>query len=135
MVLGLLDGVPDGYYATQLDAESKIDFIRISRPKNGRYAGTVKIQSQHAERLDTDAVVWSDGTCSIYSTTIIDILMLLVADYRTCTLRYAKEIGHCCRCNTELTDMTSIHYGIGPECVKYWPWVIEVVDEQAEQDA
>lgn len=132
MLAELIKKVPDGYFCTQMDGNAKMNFVRISRPKVGKktWGGAIKIQTQHGPRLEVAAAVWPSGSFSIYDQDILDILMLLVSDYRSCALRYAKELNHCCRCNLELTDERSRHYGIGPICDKIWTWVIDLVDDQ-----
>jgi len=133
LLTGLFDQVRDGYYATQVDGSAPIRFLRISTPKRGRTAisqAARKIQSQHGPRWEVAGALWPSGQWSIYDSRIIEQLMLVVTDQRGCLKRYSKELGHCCRCNTELTDERSRHYGIGPECEKHWPDVINEVDEE-----
>lgn len=130
MVRGLIGGVPDGYFATQSEAGAKINFVRLSHPKRNKFAGGLKIQTQHADSLETEAVLWPSGSWSVYRSSIIDILLLLVTDHRTAALRYGRESKRCTRCNTSLTDGYSLHYGIGPICDKIWPWVIDMVDDR-----
>lgn len=129
LLKGIISMIPDGYFATQTEEGAKVNFVRLSHPKRNKLAGALKIQTQHAERLETEAVLWPSGNWSIYKSSIIDILMLLVVDHRTAALRYGHESRRCTRCNTSLTDGPSLHYGIGPICDKIWPWVIDMVDE------
>lgn len=129
LLKGVISMIPDGYFATQLEDGARVDFIRLSHPKRNKFAGALKIQTLHAERLETEAVLWPGGNWSIYKSSVIDILMLLVVDHRTAALRYGREINRCTRCNTRLTDAYSRHYGIGPICDKIWTWVIDMVDE------
>lgn len=128
MIAGLIDAIPDGYFAVEEYDGGHVDFMRISRPKRNKYAGSIKIQTQHGDRLEVRAAKWPSGTLSIYDQRVVRMLLLLVADYRTASMRYARKLGRCCRCNAELTDDRSRHYGIGPECEKVFPWVIEEVD-------
>ena len=125
--LPLLARVPDGYYAPFLDEKFKLNFFRLSRPKRGKYMGCTKIQKVIGDRLEDIWMLWPDGTISIYSNWEDDILAIIV-DYSGAARRYAKEKRKCCRCNTNLTDERSRKYGIGPECEKYWPWIIDEVD-------
>lgn len=129
LLSGIISMIPDGYFATQAEDGAKVNFVRLSHPRRNKYAGGLKIQTQHAERLETEAVLWPSGSWSIYRSSIVDILMLLVVDHRTAALRYGRESKRCTRCNTSLTDGPSLHYGIGPVCDKEWPWVIDMVDE------
>lgn len=134
MIAELLKGVPDGRFAVRLDESDPWKFVRISRPKeNARshYRGSIKVQTQHGPSLsDPKFVVWPSGQISCYEYSIEDTLLLLVADFRGAARAYARELGRCCRCATELTDSKSRHYGIGPECEKEWPWIIEMVDQE-----
>jgi len=135
---GLLENVRDGYYAVRADETDPMRFLRISRPKTGKYAGSLKIQSRHSEAL-RDAVVIYRSTDWYFTTAhpwtnneIIESLMLLVVDPVSAGQRYAKEIGHCARCNLKLTDDRSRYYGIGPDCEKIWTHWIDRVDEVHE---
>lgn len=135
LLKGMIDLVPDGYYAVQLgDNEEHLDFLRIKRPKAGTrtYGGAIKFQTQHGLRLDLDAVLWPSGRWQIFKHTVIDMLMAVVVDHHGAAQRYAQKLNHCMRCNTELTDDRSRHYGIGPECeTKFgWEWAIATVDER-----
>ena len=136
MIAGLLNMVPDGYYAVHEYEGGNVDFMRISRPKKNKYAGSIKVQTVMGSwmnvrvKSEPDAALWASGAFSVYdrSGQTEKKLMLLVADYQGARRRYAQKIGKCCRCNASLTDKRSRHYGIGPECEKYWPEVLEQVD-------
>lgn len=136
MIKALIGSIPIGYFAvekgsgTSFGDEGDYNFVRISHPKHGKYRDAIKIQSQHGDRLETRAVLWPSGSLSIFDRRIIDPLMGILADHKTCLMTYGQKLGHCCRCHKALTDDRSRHYGIGPECEKYYPWVIEQVDEQ-----
>lgn len=134
MIAELLKSVPDGRFAVRMDASDPWKFVRVSRPKVGsssRFAGAIKVQTQHGPNLsDAKFVVWPSDQISVYEYSIEDTLLLLVADYRGAARAFARELGRCCRCNTELTDQRSRRYGIGPECETYWPWIIEMVDNE-----
>jgi hypothetical protein len=130
MLSVLLKSIPEGYFATQLEDGAKVNYLRISRPKRNHFAGSIKVQTQHGPRLENAAAFWPSGKVSVYDHRVIDMLMLLVTDYQGCMMRYARLLKHCCRCNAELTDERSQHYGIGPECEKILPWVIESIDER-----
>jgi hypothetical protein len=127
---GLLDGVRDGYYAVQLDDSDPLTFMRISRPTRGQYDGALKIQTQHSDELKVAAVRWPSGAWSTYrGKWIIDRLMVLVVDPVRAGMTYSKKLNQCQRCNKDLTDERSRHYGIGPDCEKLLPQHIERVDE------
>lgn len=132
MVLGLIDLVPNGYYAAQMEEGAKIYFLRLSRPKSGRFAGAIKVQTIHGETLKEAFVVWPSRRVSKYTNDphFIDHLLLLMTNSRSAARLYSKEIGRCCRCNMRLTDDRSRHYGIGPICDGIWTWIIDEVDEE-----
>ena len=136
LIKGMLDMIPDGYYAVQEYEGAHIHFLRIKRPpvNTKTYGGALKVQTQHGPRLELEAVLWPSGKWSIYKHGVIPQLMLLVPDHQGAAMRYAKKLNHCMRCNTELTDPRSRHYGIGPECEQKngWGWVIPSVDDSNE---
>jgi hypothetical protein len=141
LIGGLLASVPDGYFAVQDHEGGQVTFMRLSTPPNGKFRGSRKLQTAHGSAyglklVDTSAL-WPSGKWSFYKRdegTVIEWLMMLVADHQTAALRYAQKIGKCCRCNASLTDERSRHYGIGPECEKHWPWVLTRVDERNEEE-
>lgn len=130
LIKGMMPALPSGYFAVRGDDTEAFVFIRISRPKNGKFRGATKVQTIHAENLTDKAVLWPSGAMSVYRENILDSLMLLVVGHRQAARDYATEINRCMKCNTRLTDPKSRHYGIGPICDKQWTWVIEEVDEE-----
>lgn len=129
MLASLIKSVPDGYFAVAKEEGASTTFVRISRPKSRTYAGSIKVQTQHGPNLKVAAALWSSDSWSIFDRRVIDAMLLLVVDYQGASLRYAREIGKCCRCNSPLTDERSRHYGIGPECEEYHTWIVPMVDE------
>lgn len=132
MAKALFPKIPKGYYAVQSDGDQPLQFIRVSFPNFGVYKGWQKIQSQHGDRLETGVIISPQGEAQVFRLATLDAGMLIVADPVRAAIRYAREIGNCCRCNATLTDERSRYYGIGPECEKSWPDVIERVDESVE---
>lgn len=121
LIDGMIDMIPEGRYATAPEGEGgHIDFVRIVRIKNRtrKYpAGTLKIQTQHSEVWRTDAVRWPDSMeWSVYRSNVIPMVLLVIADHRTCGRRYGIEKQCCQICGKQLTDDRSRHYLIGPEC-------------------
>lgn len=132
-MLPLLANVKDGYYAAEVGdgRYNDLKFFRVSRPKTGQYAGTTKIQWQIADNWRIAILVRANGTYwkpTDAPAQAEDYVLAIMVDATGCARRYAKEIDKCCRCNTSLTDERSRHYGIGPECEKHWPHIIELVD-------
>ena len=70
-ILGLLPGIPDGYFAVSPDgSDAKVSFIRVKRPKSGEYKNCVKVQTQHSEQLDNKFIynmtrdsIWEKRGC------------------------------------------------------------------------
>ena len=126
----MLESVPDGYYAVQLDATKPTIFFRVSRPKSGRFKGALKVQTQHSENYELYAVIWPSGQVSAYESRWQDELTILAIDYNSASISYGQKIGRCMRCNKELTDERSRWYGIGPECEQVWPHIINLVNDK-----
>lgn len=140
----MLKALQSGYYAVRTDpASDDIFFMRISRPKNGVQKDALKVQSMHGTAASKPSlmealVVWPSERYTFYGRylqqvwrgKLVDSIMFLVTDPIGAARLYAEKIGRCCRCNAALTDERSRHYGIGPECEKYWPHIIEAVDSQ-----
>jgi hypothetical protein len=126
--LSLLESIPEGYYAVQPDTETPLTFLRLSRPKSKnispRWQGATKIQTIHGPNLDIAWACWPSGEVRSYKSGIEDKIMLLISNFQAAALRYAREVGHCARCNLRLTDELSRKRGVGPECIKHWSWMI-----------
>lgn len=132
MILGLISMVPDGYFAVQREEGEVTRFMRVKRVTSGKMKGCLKVQTQHGPRLENAWAVWPDGHVSILKYDIEDSILLLIADYQGAMKRYAEELQHCMRCNFDLTDPRSRHYGVGPECETKMGmlWVVEQADEK-----
>lgn len=120
----------DGRYAVKLDQSDPFRFIRISRPKNGKSAGYLKIQSQHAESLAPVASLRLDldpRKRYLQNASYIPYLRMLVCDSTTAAMDYGRTLQRCSRCGIQLTDDRSRWFAIGPECEKYWPDIIGMV--------
>jgi hypothetical protein len=130
LLAGMMPSLPKGYYAVGENGDDgHLDFVRISFPRSGKYKDSIKIQTQHGDRLETRGAFWrGSGTLSIYDNRVIDSLMLLVVDHFGAAIRYGRKIGRCCRCNAHLTDERSRRLTIGPECEKLWPAFVEEVE-------
>lgn len=133
MVAGLIDQVPNGYYAVREQDGAPITFMRLSRPKHGRFKDSLKVQTQHGPDLVERWVRWPSGQISRYHWSggnIEDKLLLLIADWKGAMMLYSEKLRRCGRCNTELTVARSRFYGIGPECETHVPHVIDLVAEK-----
>lgn len=118
LLKGMIDMIPDGYYAAQADEGGHVDFIMLSRPNKGQYKNHIKVSTQHSENWMPRLALMPNGRWLVLDRSTIGPLMLVVADYRACARRYAIELQHCWVCNTALTDDRSRHYLIGPICDK-----------------
>lgn len=127
-MMPLFDTIPDGYYAIDLGDGSPIKYLRIDLVTHGTKKGARKVQTIHGDMLDDAWVKWPSGKISVYKTGIEDLILAAMVDHMGAMRRYAKTIGRCCRCGKRLTDERSRHYGIGPECEKYMPGIIHLVD-------
>lgn len=130
---GMIDMIPDGYYATAPEGEGgHVDFLRISRPTKGQYRDCVKIQTQHSDKWKEALLLQPSGRWWVRKPSAIDMMFLVVADTRSCRTRYSIEMQACHHCNTPLTDDRSRHYLIGPICEKKYNlgWVIAEVDDK-----
>jgi hypothetical protein len=127
----MVDLVENGYYAVRRDENSDWVFLRVSRPDSGQYKDHIKIQSQHGETLKLVCLVLpGDKGYSALNGQVRDLVVTLVVNPKMAAVQYGREVGQCCRCGKPLTDNRSRRYGIGPECEKYWPEIIELVDEE-----
>lgn len=126
---GMFPSIPSGYFCVPLPSEAdRLFFVRVSRPKFGRHKGNQRLQIQSGNSLMPAAVLFESGAWWQSSPRAPEIVLILVADYQGAAVRYARERKKCARCNSDLTDPRSRHYGIGPECETYWPWFIEAVN-------
>jgi hypothetical protein len=108
-----LPAVPAGRYAID-GADGSVDFYRVDRPTEGRWAGYtfVKLQvSDEFKRLDI-----SHSRTSLQK--------IIEAGPEQASKRYGKEIGSCGVCGRTLTNNDSIAAGIGPVCAEKMGWSI-----------
>lgn len=127
--LEMLLSVPEGRYAVRPDSNSKHTFFRVSRPKTGNLKGSFKLQTQHGEDYKLCLVVYPSGSLNWYDMSVEDDMALMVVNTSGAAIEYGQVIGRCCRCGKELTDERSRYFGIGPECEKAWPHIIDIVTD------
>jgi len=128
--LPMLYSLKDGYYATRADSTRPYTFFRVSRPKGGQFKGAFKVQTQHGPELMLALVIYPDDRIYWHNMAVEEQLLLVVVDPNGSAIAYADEIGNCMRCNTALTDERSRWFGIGPECEKHWPHIIDLVSDR-----
>lgn len=127
--------LPKGRYAAALNDTDYV-FVRRTVPKTGFFKGKSVIQYQMAERWGTCYVFEGDtGRMERYFTSpvSVDILKLIVMDYKRAALAYARELGQCARCGIQLTDEISRANMVGPECIKHWPWMPDLAAREREK--
>lgn len=125
----------DGRYAVRHDENEQYRFVRIFRPKTGKKKDCLVLQTQHSDFYKDCVIVWPNGRVSVLDKRIDPLLLLVVVDPVTAARRYGQELGRCCSCGRELTDGRSIWFGIGPECEKSYPEIIDaVIDEKGDYE-
>lgn len=124
----LLDRVPDGYFAVDLGDSRGYKFIRISTVASGRRKGCRKVQTIHGDMLEDAWFRWPSGSITVLKPSVEDLMIAVITDHIGAMRKYSQKVGRCCRCAKRLTDDRSRHYSIGPECEKYLPGVIHLVD-------
>jgi hypothetical protein len=128
--LEMIHAIPDGYYASRQDSTRPLTFFRISRPKRGDFKGAIKVQTQHGPDLKLALTIYPGDRVYWSNMAVEDDLLLVVVDPNGTGIAYAEELQRCMRCNTELTDERSRWFGIGPECEKHWPHIIDLVTDR-----
>jgi hypothetical protein len=100
--------VPSGHYATlSATGNNDLDFWKVNRPTEGKWAGWVFVYRVIGGRPDQRITYKSQESAlkAIESHGIEESGAL-----------YGWTIGRCYKCNRHLTDETSRTLGIGPDC-------------------
>jgi hypothetical protein len=107
---GDLAYVPEGHYATpSATGNNDLDFWRVDRPTEGRWAGRVFVKRVIGGRADQ----------AVRGAEAIDALRAICADHpHHAMVLYGQEVGRCGRCNRHLTDEASRQRGLGPDCAQ-----------------
>ena len=128
------ESLPFGRFAVAPNVNDYV-FLRFHKPKTGNLRGWTLLQQQAAERWMTCYSWGPDGKLkNAWRHLSIDVLQLLIADYQTAAYKYTMELGECARCGIQLTVEDSRENGVGPECIKHWPWMAEKMREMREDD-
>lgn len=132
----MVEAMRDGRYAAaeqgyRGDDFDHYTFIRVSRPTTGKRKGCLVLQTQHSEAYSPFLTIYPSGKAYFYknSNRLDMALLMIAADPFTTAMNYGRLIGRCSRCGKTLTDERSRYYGIGPECEKHWPEIINYVNE------
>lgn len=109
-----LPAVAEGYYAleTKDEARQPVAFYRIEHgAKGGRWEGFVFLSR----------LIGGQGYVPVKGPQKASLLARIAEDPEGASRLYGRTSGRCGRCNTELSDASSIAEGIGPVCAtKAW---------------
>jgi hypothetical protein len=106
-----VDAVPAGHYALP-DDKGGVDFYRVDRPTEGRWAGKVFVSIQHGDDHTTMSKMGG-------ATVLRRIETIGAAE---CSKLYGRELGKCGVCGRTLTNDESRAAGIGPVCAANAGW-------------
>jgi hypothetical protein len=100
--------IPAGHYAVaSLTGNNDLDFFRVDRPTEGRWAGRTYVKR----------VVGGKPDSKVFGKTGEQVLQAIWdAGIGDSAKLYGTELGQCSRCNRHLTDELSRSLGIGPDC-------------------
>lgn len=105
--------VPAGRYAVvEDDRTNVINFYKVDRPEDGRWAGYVFVNQQVS---DTEYPVKN-------RTRKAAVLAAIGVNVREAMERYGRELGECGHCGRTLTNDESRERGIGPVCASKMGW-------------
>ena len=105
-----LPDVPEGHYAIpSLTGNNDLDFFRVDRPTEGKWAGYTFLKR----------VVGGKPDLPVARAQRRQVLEAIVAaGIDAARQQYGVSIGRCYVCNRHLTDELSRQLGIGPDCRK-----------------
>lgn len=119
----ILSLIEDGRYAWRPDESMPLLFLRVSRPKTGQHAGTIKVQTKHSETYHLAFLVNRSGRQYKYPAVgyaadfdLFEALKGIWIDKDEARMQYSRNYHECCICGKDLTDERSRWYGIGPDC-------------------
>lgn len=127
-----IDNVQDGYYAVRLHEGGEYTFVRVSRPRYGKYAGSVKFQTQHGDQLKLACVLRPDGMFEVRNGDIKTAVIEIASNPVQTAFQYGKQMGSCCKCGKPLTRQPWIDYGIGIDCDQRYPEIRHHAEELRE---
>lgn len=100
--------IPAGHYAVpSLTGNNDLDFFRVDRPEEGKWAGYVFVKRVIGGRPSVPVRKAEKARA---------LAAIAQAGIEAAAVKYGQEIGRCYRCNRHLTDETSRRLGIGPDC-------------------
>lgn len=99
--------VPAGHYAVpSLTGNNDLDFFRVDRPMEGKWAGYIFVKR----------VIGGRPNAPVRGQKAREALVAISKNPEAAALQYATELGRCSKCNRHLTDELSRQLGMGPEC-------------------
>lgn len=102
-----LPDVPAGHYAIpSLTGNNDLDFFRVDRPTEGRWAGRTFVKRVIGGRPDSP----------VRGRTAREALTAIAKDPGQAAFQYGQSLGRCYKCNRHLTDELSRSLSIGPDC-------------------
>lgn len=106
--------VPAGRYAIRytVQGETKVTFLKVTRPAEGPFAGRVFVNIQAGDELYRTTPVARD----------LFLSQIEEAGLSESSKLYGREIGSCGVCGRTLTDEISRAHGIGPKCSSKMGW-------------
>jgi hypothetical protein len=137
----LLQSIPAGNYAVQLQEGEPFRFYRVSFPEKetqswsgGRVIKTKQrctiVQRRSSDDLKEVFCEKEQRDLIWYaSEKLIDDLLVICADWMTAARTFAMELGQCARCAKALTDARSRWLGIGPTCEPHWQSFVDATVE------
>ena len=130
-----------GVYALFAKAMQHLKYPKIRLQTNDRKPVVLNVagaKSRYAGQVNvTDGGSWGDNTwygridqegewtvSNAADNDVADVLRRLADDPAAVASEYGRLTGHCCFCNTELSDERSTEVGYGPICAKHYglPW-------------
>jgi hypothetical protein len=105
-----LPDVPEGHYAIpSLTGNNDLDFFRVDRPTEGKWAGYTFLKRVVGGKPDLPVA-------RAQRRTVLEAIEAAGVD--AARQQYGVSIGRCYVCNRHLTDELSRQLGIGPDCRK-----------------
>ncbi len=99
--------IPEGYFAVESGGQNDLDFLRLDKPTEGKWAG----------RIFMARIIGGHRPQRVPFEQIATLLQKIIdAGPMVAMARYGQELGICGRCGRELTDETSREIGLGPTC-------------------
>jgi hypothetical protein len=101
-----LPDIAAGHYAvTSYTGRNDLDFFRVDRPTEGRWAGRIFVKRIGKPEISLRRIEATNALEAIEKEGV-----------EAAGIKYGQEIGRCMKCNCHLADELSRQLGIGPDC-------------------